>query len=578
MARIIGTGIQEFGKLIEKNLFYVDKTGFIKEWWQSGDEVTLIARPRRFGKTLTMSMVEQFFSIKYAGRGGLFEGLEIWQDEELRKLQGSYPVIYLSFAAVKGKNYQETYSAICRLIAREYQKWSFITDGEYFGELEKDFFMQMAKMQDKNISFSLNQLSEFLFKYYGKKVIILLDEYDTPMQEAYINGYWNELVQFIRGLFNAAFKTNPYLERGILTGITRVSKESIFSDLNNLKVITTTSDKYKTSFGFTEKEVFEALEEFGLQDQKDEVKKWYDGFRFGDCDNIYNPWSITQFLDEKRLAPYWMNTSSNQLVSNLIQKGSPRMKMVLEDLLQGKSFHTTMDEQVVFDQLGRSANAVWSLLVASGYLKVDAWTFNGKRMEYSLKIVNLEVQLMFEQLFIDWFSDDGHFYNEFSDALIQGDKEFMNEYLNDMMFHSLSYYDTGTKYARSKTHENFYHGFVLGLVADLKDRYIITSNRESGQGRYDVMLEPRESHQNAVILEFKVHNPAREETMQDTVDAALQQIIEKGYVAALETRGVAENRIRIYGFAFEGKQVLIGGGNLQEALSAASANMVKETP
>lgn len=575
MARIIGTGIQQFSELIEKKLFYVDKTGFIKEWWQGGDEVTLIARPRRFGKTLTMSMVEQFFSIKYAGRSGLFEGLEVWKDEGLRRLQGSYPVIYLSFATIKEKNYQETCSAICRIVAWEYQRHLFLTEGAQFHQLEKNSFMKFAEMREADFTLSLYRLSEFLYRYYGKKVIILLDEYDTPMQEAYINGYWNEMVQFIRSLFNAAFKTNPYLERGILTGITRVSKESIFSDLNNLKVITTTSEKYKTSFGFTEKEVFAALEEFGLQDQKDEVQKWYDGFRFGDCDNIYNPWSVTQYLDEKRLAPYWMNTSSNQLVGKLIQKASPRVKMVLEDLLQGKSFHTTMDEQVVFDQLGRNANAIWSLLVASGYLKVDAWTFNGKRMEYSLKIVNLEVQLMFEQLFTDWFSDDGHFYNEFSDALMQGDKEFMNEYLNDIMFHSLSYYDTGTKYARSKTHENFYHGFVLGLVADLKDRYVITSNRESGQGRYDVMLEPRTDCQDALILEFKVHDPATEDTLKDTVGTALQQIIEKEYAAALEAKGVAEDRIRIYGFAFEGKQVLIGGGELQEALSAA---MAKETP
>lgn len=574
MSRKIGTGIQEFSKLIENNLFYIDKTGFIKEWWQSGDEVTLIARPRRFGKTLTISMVEQFFSINYAGRSDLFEGMEIWRDEEFHRLQGSYPVICLSFAAAKERNYEETYSAICRIIAREYQRWSFLIEGDCFSELEKGFYMQTAKMQDKNISFSLNQLSGFLYKYYGKKAIILLDEYDTPMQEAYINGYWNEWIRFIRSLFNATFKTNPYLERGILTGITRVSKESVFSDLNNLKVITTTSEKYKTAFGFTEDEVFDALEEFGLQDQKDEVKKWYDGFRFGDRDSIYNPWSITQFLDEKRLAPYWMNTSSNQLVSNLIQKGSPRIKIILEDLLQGKSFLTTMDEQIIFDQLERNANAIWSLLVASGYLKVDAWTFNGKRMEYSLKIVNMEVQIMLEQMFIDWFSDDGHFYNEFSDALLLGDREFMNEYLNDIMYHSLSYYDTGTKYAKSKTHENFYHGFVLGLIADLKDRYVITSNRESGQGRYDVMLEPRDDHQDAVILEFKVHDPAKEDTLQDTVYAALRQMIEKGYAAALEAKGAAGDRIRIYGFAFEGKQVLIDGGYMQEVLQNTE-NLIK---
>ena len=369
MARTIGTGVDNFSDIIENNYFYIDKTSFIQEWWGYGDKVTLIARPRRFGKTLMLSMTEAFFSVRYAGKGSLFEGLDIWREEEYQKLQGTYPVIFLSFASVKEKNFEKAYAAIYQLVRREFQRFYFLTESDCLNTYQKDLFRSIAGSENGELSSSINLLSEFLYSYYGKRVILLLDEYDTPMQEAYDNAYWNDLVSFFQSFFNATFKTNPYMERALLMGVTRISRESIFSDLNNLKVITTTSEKYKTAFGFTSEEVSAALEEYGLLDQKAEVKMWYDGFRFGDCDNIYNPWSITQYLDEKRFAPYWMNTSSNRLVNNLLQKGSPAMKIVMEDLLQGGTFHTCIEEQIVFDQLGRNANAVWSLLLAGGYLK-----------------------------------------------------------------------------------------------------------------------------------------------------------------------------------------------------------------
>ena len=328
MKRTVAIGRQNFASIREENYFYIDKTNFIKEWWESGDEATLITRPRRFGKTLNLNMMEYFFSNKYAGGENIFEGLSIWQEEKYRKLQGTYPVISLSFANVKKADFASAKVVINQVIKNLYESHNVIKDSKLLTKGDQDFFQRIVldEANETELSLSLHQLSKFLYQYYGKKVIILLDEYDTPMQEAYVEGYWEEMVSFIRSLFNSTFKTNPYLERGLMTGITRVSKESIFSDLNHLKVVTTTSEKYATCFGFTEEEVFSVLEEYGLSEEKDKVKSWYDGFIFGKVADIYNPWSIINFLDTKQYDPYWANTSSNKLVSELIKKAAPEIK------------------------------------------------------------------------------------------------------------------------------------------------------------------------------------------------------------------------------------------------------------
>ena len=371
MARTVGIGIQSFDKIRDNNYFYIDKTTFIKEWWESGDDVTLITRPRRFGKTLNMSMVEEFFSIDYANREDLFEGLSIWEEEKYRKLQGTYPVISISFANIKENNYQDTRKKICQLLAGLYTDYAFLLDSEVLGEGDKEFFRRITvEMDDVDATMAIHYLSKYLYLYYGKKVIILLDEYDTPMQEAYVDGFWNELVSFTRSMFNSSFKTNPWLERAIMTGITRVSKESIFSDLNNLKVVTTTSDEYAESFGFTETEVFDVLDEYGLSDKKQDVKQWYDGFIFGNHKDIYNPWSILNYLDTGKLSTYWANTSSNSLVGKLLREGNRKIKEKFETLLQGQVIKATIDEQIVYNQLDNDESAIWSLLLASGYLKV----------------------------------------------------------------------------------------------------------------------------------------------------------------------------------------------------------------
>ena len=564
MARTVGIGHQDFEKLRMKNNFYVDKTGFIREWWESDDDVTLITRPRRFGKTLNMSMTECFFSVKYADRGDLFEELKIWEDEKFRKIQGSWPVISLSFSNVKAADYSTMRGQICQILTMLYSENRFLLDAGILDERETEFFKEMSiRMDDVHAFMALHQMSLYLSRYYGKKVIILLDEYDTPMQEAYVNGCWAELTAFIRNLFNSTFKTNPYLERALMTGITRVSKESIFSDLNNLEVVTTTAEKYEESFGFTEEEVYAALDEFGLSDQKKDVKKWYDGFRFGKRSDIYNPWSIINYLDKRKLGTYWANTSSNSLVGKLLREGNRYIKQNFEKLLSGEYLNVSIDEQFVYSQMSENETAVWSLLLASGYLRVfgcrkltdEEWGFLAP--QYELGITNLEVEIMFHRMVTGWFQKDLYDYDEFIRALWDGNVKDMNLYMNRITMETFSYFDTGRDSSKEEP-ERFYHGFVLGLLVTLRKKYVLTSNRESGFGRYDVMLEPRDIKDDAIILEFKVQAPGEEKELSDTVAAALNQIKEKNYEAALIAKGIPKKKIRKYGFAFRGKEVLIG--------------------
>lgn len=561
MKSVISIGNQDFISIRKNNCFYIDKTDFIREWWENQDSVTLITRPRRFGKTLNMSMTEYFFSVNYSDMGQYFKELSIWKEERFREIQGTYPVISLSFADIKATTYESARMSIIRKLVRLYSAFDFIRSSEALNEKDRTYFDSVGEdMSDDAATVGINYMSDYLSRYYGKKVIILLDEYDTPLQEAYVHGYWEELTAFIRSLFNSTFKTNPYMERGLLTGITRVSKESIFSDLNNLEVVTTTSEKYSTSFGFTEEEVFTALENAGIPEEKEHVRYWYDGFSFGNRKDIYNPWSITKYLDTGEYGTYWADTSGNALVSTLIRHSSAKIKSEMEDLLNGGEICTELDEQVIFEQLGRKRGAIWSLLLASGYLKTTRHEMDrrtGKR-EYFLKITNHESMLMFEEMIESWFAEEDSAYGNFKEALLAGDLDYMNQFMNQVALQSFSSFDSGTKPSENLEPERFYHGFVLGLIVDLAGKYHITSNRESGFGRYDVVMEPLQKQFDAIVMEFKVQNPAKEESLQHTVKNALLQIEEKNYDTELLARGIPKSKIRHYGFAFCGKEVLIG--------------------
>lgn len=561
--RPLGIGKQNFESLRTTNCFYIDKTLFIKEWWEQQADVTLITRPRRFGKSLNLSMMECFFSNRYVNRHELFQGLNIWDFPEYRRLQGTFPVVPLSFAKLKELNFENAYMCLCQIIRDVYLEYEELFTGDVVSKQDRFIYQETLEAlcrysQSSTISNSINALCRLLSRYYGKKAIILLDEYDTPMQEAFIGGYWEEMSTFMRAFFNATFKSNPYIEKGLITGITRTSKESIFSDLNNLDVVTTLSSQYVTDFGFTEQEVFLAMDQRGIGSiaNKKKVKEWYDGFTFGSYEDIYNPWSIIQFFHKQEVRNYWANTSSNALISELICKASPRLKESFQDLIDGSAIRCEVEDQVVFSKLETNENAIWSLLVASGYLKAEQLEVKGN-ITCNLRITNREVQSMFEGMVRGWFEQESYGYNGFIEAMLGNNVEAMNAYMNKVAVATFSVFDVASGKASTCEPERFYHGFVLGLLVELRDRYEVRSNRESGYGRYDVMMIPHKLSMPAYILEFKVHNSKKEESLEETVQSALKQIEDRQYEQELLELGFDEGQIYKYGFAFEGKQVLI---------------------
>ena len=548
MAPCISIGNQGFESIREENSFYIDKSDFIREWWESADVMTLITRPRRFGKTLNMSMVNCFFSNQYAGRSDLFEGLSVWKEEKYRKLQGTYPVIFLSFADVKQTNYEDAVRKIKNIIEETYMQHAYLNEAENISETEKRQLRSVSEtMGDVTAQDSLKNLAGILYRYYGKKAIILLDEYDTPMQEAYIHGYWDEFTAFIRSLFNSSFKTNPYMERGIMTGITRVSKESIFSDLNNLNVVTTTSEEYATCFGFTETEVFDALAEYQLTDQKEMVKKWYDGYTIGNTEGIYNPWSILNYLTDRKLMPYWVNTSSNDLIK-LILKNSVTVKEKIEQLLRDEEIEVPINLDTVIVGIEQNEENIWGLLLGTGYLKVTEVVDLATGM-YKVKIPNYEIKFLFQSIIRDWFNDKviGNNLNTILKDLVTLKLDEFEKKFKVLVTQMFSYMDVG-----ENTAENFYHAFVLGMLVGLKDKYYVKSNRESGYGRYDIMLEPKDKNGNSFIMEFKVLENEEEKTIEETIENAKKQIEERKYEEDLQERGYTNITKMV--FAFKGKK------------------------
>ncbi|MBQ9536363.1 MAG: AAA family ATPase [Desulfovibrionaceae bacterium] len=553
MERVITTGEQNFSYLREHNYFYIDKTNFIKEWWLGGDRATLITRPRRFGKTLMLDTVKTFFSPEFAGRSDLFAGLEIWQDEELRKLQGTIPVIFLSFARINDDKYSDIIYRIKANLASIYGSFSSLIDVNAIPQSEKELFTSVhVSMSDAVAQDSLHYLCKFVTIQRKIKPIILLDEYDTPLHAAWMNKYWDQLVNFMRGFFNATFKDNPWIDRCLISGITQVAQESIFSDLNNLEVATITSELYTDCFGFTESEVFAAMDEYGLN-AKEKVKQWYDGYIFGEQREIYNPWSIIKYLKRGKFDNYWANTSSNALVGELIAHGNIQIKKDIEILLQGQSIFTKLDEHIVFSQLYKNNQTVWSLLLAAGYVKPISYI--QEKDLYEIILTNLEAKITIETKIAEWFSDVSMNQNEFNIALLNNNLDDMNESMTNIVENVFSYFDTGKNQA-----ENFYHAFILGLIINMKDRYTIRSNRQSGLGRYDICMFPKHQDDKGIVIEFKVNKNKQEKDLQATCTNALQQIKEKKYINELLSHNVKRNNIYIYGFAFNKQEVLICGG------------------
>lgn len=555
LKRRIGIGYQDYEDIIRGNLFYIDKTAFITDWWNHSDTISLITRPRRFGKTLTLSTLYCFFSERYANRSDLFDGFDVWKTKSMRALQGTYPVIMISFAGVKSSTSIGLIEQMKSLVSAIYRDNDDIFNklDSADQELFRSYYMRCTEQMAID---GIQVLSELMYKASGKKVIILIDEYDTPMLETWMAGNWDSCSDFMRSFFNKSLKSNPYLEQALLTGITRISKESLFSDMNNFKVYSMTSSDYDYAFGFTEEEVFHALEAQGISD-KQGVKDWYDGFSIGGRNDIYNPWSITNFLRDRKFLPYWINTSSNEMINDFFKRGNIELKYVLEDLLNGKHVFTPMKEDTPLQQISEDNSALWSLLFASGYMKIVGSSGNDWDKTYELAVTNKEVSYMLVDFVRHWFSQTSFGYKDFITALLSDDVYFMTEYLSRIIRHVFSYYDVS-----GSEPERFYHGFVLGMIVDLEDRFIITSNRESGLGRYDVMLEPRSPNEDhAIILEFKVHRSGIEANLKSSALEGIAQIDKKKYATVLISHGISENNIYKYGIAFKGKEVWIEGGN-----------------
>ena len=544
-------GISDFKKLIDGGYAYVDKSLLIEEIVEKGTHVALIPRPRRFGKTLNLSMLRYFFEKGEEDTSYLFKGLNIWKNEKYRAMQGRFPVISLSLKDVKHSSWEETFKVLRRLIAKEFERHSYIL--EILTAREKELYNRiLSEEADRTLTEqTLLLLTEWLHRHHKKQVVLLIDEYDTPAHAAYIGKYYNTFIDFTRNWLSAGLKDNLHLERGVLTGILRIAKESIFSGLNNISTFTILNEEFQDKFGLLESEVKALLEQCGLSERLTAIGQWYDGYRIGSCTGIHNPWSVLNCITKNgTLSPYWVNTSDNALMKYLVAKGTDDLKADIEDLLRGGVIEKTIEEGIVFSNLEQSSAAVWSLLLYSGYLTIDATPAYG--IPCRLRIPNIEVGELYKTMILDWFktSIHEHKYRMLLSSLISGDVDTFSQLFQEFMISSVSVFDVPAEES-----EKIYHAFVLGMLIGLKDQYEVKSNRESGLGRYDVMLIPKNRNDLGIIMEFKKIGRFEKSDLETAVASALKQIEDKQYAQEMLDRGV--NRILYLGFAFLGKQVLI---------------------
>ena len=548
----IGIGVSDFKMLRIRNNYYIDKTMYIKDIIDNQSSVILVTRPRRFGKTLNMSMLKYYFDCRQKDSKELFNGLKIMkQDEKYKEKLGKYPVIYLTLKDAGLMTYEMMIMQLKTIMMELFYEHKELLEGE-MSEGERNIFNKIlsANATDLDLLNSLKMLSKLMSQYYNKPAILLLDEYDVPLQNAYVEGYYEEAMKFFKNFYGVTFKDNPYLEKTVITGVSRVAKESIFSGANNFKVYTVLDNEFADDFGITEEEMDKIIEDFEIQENKKEIKKWYDGYKIGEVEGIYNPWSILNYLADKKLMPYWVNTSSNDLIK-VILKNSSSVKEKMQELLKDKSIEVKINLDTVITGIENNEDNIWGLMLGTGYLKVEEVIDNISKI-YKVKLPNYEVKHLFEDIVDDWFRDKviGNDLKSILKDLITLNLDEYEKKFEILVKEMFSYMDVG-----ENTAENFYHAFVLGILVGLKDSYYVNSNRESGIGRYDIMLEPKNQNGNAFIMEFKVYREGKEENIKETIDNAKRQIEEKEYERNLKERGF--NNITKMIYVFKGKEVSI---------------------
>ncbi len=547
----IGIGESDFKSLRLKNYYYIDKTMYIKDIIDNSSKVVLVTRPRRFGKTLNMSMLKYYFDCRQKDNRELFNGLKILeQEEKYTSKLGAYPVIYMTLKDVTETTYEKMLLDMKTAVLGVYRECRYLLKSDKIYDDEKQLIEDILWCREDEVSLknAIKELTRMLYEHYEKPVILLLDEYDVPLQNAYVEGFYDEAVKFFKTFYGVTFKDNPYLEKTVITGVSRVAKESIFSGANNFDVYTVLDNEFADDFGITEEEMEKVIEDFEVQDDKEEIKRWYDGYKIGNVEGIYNPWSIINYLNKKELMPYWVNTSSNDLIK-LILKNSETVKEKIERLLKGEAIEVKIDLETVIVGIENNEDNIWGLMLGTGYLKVEE-TVDVSEGIYKVKLPNYEIKLLFSQIIDDWFRNKviGNDLKSILKDLVTLNLSEYEKKFRILVKEMFSYMDVG-----ENTAENFYHAFVLGMLVGLKDSYYVNSNRESGIGRYDIMLEPKDKNGNSFIMEFKVMEDMEEKTIDETIENAKKQIEEKGYEQNLRERGFTNITKMVY--AFKGKEV-----------------------